>query len=186
MNPTSRRLLAVAALASLLLSGCDLDVLSSDDPKLEAPPTEEVAAVPEALSVGDTFEGDVLTTVVAVAKGGDPSWTSPGDGYDWLWANVRTCVPASGSTTEIGWYQWAVTGTDGGWYPADLDYDDDRPTNQFPRFLELTPGDCREGRVLIPVPVEAELITVVNADQSGQPQGTWLLDDSDAQADAGE
>ena len=31
--------------------------------------------------------------------------------------------------------------------------------------------------MLIPVPVEAELIAVVNADQSGQPQGTWLIDD---------
>ncbi len=186
MKPTSGRLLAVAALASVVLAGCDLDALSSADPKLEGPPSATADGYPNALSVGDTFEGDVLTTVIAVAKGGAPSWPSAGEGYDWLWANVRTCVPASGTTTEIGWYQWAVSGTDGGWYPADLDYDSDRPTNQFPRLRELTPGDCREGRVLIPVPVEAEVIAVINADESGQPQGTWLIDDADAQADAGE
>lgn len=186
MKPTSGRLLVGAASASMLLTGCELDALSSEDPKLEAPPTEVAEAYPNALSVGDAFEGDVLTTVLAVATGGAPSWPPAGEGYDWLWANVRTCVPASGSATEVGWYQWAVSGTGGGWYPADLDYDSNRPTNQFPRLLELTPGDCREGRVLIPVPVDAEVIAVVNADQSGEPQGAWLIDDADAQADAGE
>ena len=185
MRPASLRLAAGTALTAALLSGCGLDALSEDEPPLEAPPTEAGDAYPDALSVGDSFEGDAVTTVIAIAKGGDPSWPEAGDGYDWLWANVRTCIPTSGSTTEVGWYQWAAVATDDGWYPADLDYDSDRPTNQLTRLIELTPGDCREGRVLIPVPDEAEVIALVNADQSGQPQGTWLVD-ADAQADAGE
>ena len=132
MRPASFRFLAGTALTAALLTGCDLDALSSEDPKLEAPPTEAGAAYPDALAVGDTFEGDALTTVIEVAKGGDPSWLSAGDGYDWLWADVRTCVPASGTTTEIGWYQWAAAGTDGGWYATDLDYDSDTPDQPVP------------------------------------------------------
>lgn len=185
MRPASLRVAAGTALAAALLGGCDLDALSEDEPPLEAPPSETGDAYPDALSIGDSFEGGTVTTVSAIAKGGASSWPAAGDGYDWLWANVRVCVPASGSTTEVGWYQWAVVATDGAWYPADLDYASNRPTDQLTRLIELAPGDCREGRVLIPVPDEAELIALVNADQSGRPQGTWLID-ADAQGAAGE
>ncbi len=91
--------------------------------------------------------------------------------------SVRTCVPAGGSPTEVGWYQWAATGSDGGWYSADLDYDGDRPTPQYPRLDDLTPGGCAVGQILIEVPKRAELVTLVNADRSGAPQGTWVLGD---------
>ncbi len=183
VRPASLRLLAGTAVAAALLSGCGLDAFSSDEPALEAPPSDADDPYPDALAVGETYEGDVRTTVIAIARGGAPAWPNAGEGYDWLWANVRTCVPASGSATEIGWYQWAAAASDGGWFSADLDYDSDRPTNQLPQLVELAPGDCREGRVLIPVPDEAEVLAVVNADRSGRPQGTWRFDDPEEQVD---
>ena len=177
MAPSTARHLAGAALGAALLSGCGIDALSPEEPELEAPSTEAADPYPDALAVGDTHEGDARTTVIAIAEGGAPAWPAAGAGYEWWWVNLRTCVPASGAPTEIGWYQWAITDSEGGWYGADLDYAGRRPTNQLPRLLELAPGDCREGRVLVPVPDEARVIAVVNADRSGRPQGTWLYDD---------
>ena len=115
-----------------------------------------------------------------------PAWPTAGAGHSWWWVNVRTCVVASGSASEIGWYQWAIIASDGSWYAPDLDYAGNRPTNQLPRLQELAPGDCREGRVLFPIPDDAEVMAVVNADQSGEPQGTWLLDDPKEEADDSE
>lgn len=186
MRPTSARLLAGAAVAAALLTGCGLDVLSSEEPELEAPPTDADDPYSDALAVGDTYEGDVRTTVIDIALGGAPAWSAAGEGFDWLWVKARTCVVASGSPAEIGWYQWAAVASDGSWYAADLDYADNRPRDQLPRLLELAPGDCREGRVLFAVPDEVEVVAIVNADRSGEPQGTWLFDDPEEQADDSE
>ncbi len=182
MNRASRRLLGAAALAVVAtLTGCDAgEVLSSDDPDPDAATTSEPSAdaLQGALSLGETFEGETSTTVEGAVRGeGDQSWTPAGEGYEWLSVTARTCVPAGASGTEVGWYQWAATGADGGWYPADVDYGNGRPTGQYPRMAEVTPGTCVEGRLLIPVPQQAEVVTLVNADESGVPQGTWLVGD---------
>jgi len=184
MKPTSRRLLAAAALASVLLTGCDVgDVLGSDDADPDAEPSgaepdDAATDLEDALTIGDTYEGDATTTVESILRGeGDDSWLPAGDNFEWLAATVSTCVSAGGSQTEVGWYQWAVTGTDGGWYGADLDYDGERPSGRYPLLAELAPGECAEGQILIPVPRDAELITLINADRSGLPQGTWLIGD---------
>ncbi len=186
MKPATRRLLAgitVVAVLTGLLTGCNAgDLLSSDDdsgPDLVAEPSD--TTLDNALAVGETFEGATSTTLQAVTRGpGNESWVPARDDYEWLSLLVRTCVPAGGSPTEVGWYQWAATGSDGGWYSADLDYDGDLPTGQYPRLTDLTPGDCAVGRILMSVPRGAELITLVNADRSGAPQGTWLLGDAGA------
>jgi hypothetical protein len=176
MSPTARRLrglLAGAALTSLLLTGCDAgDLIDQDrsgaDPSISEP--SEPAATEGALSVGDTFDGAVSTTVETILRGeGDDSWLRAGVNFEWLSAAVRTCVSAGGSTTEVGWYQWAVTDADGAWYPADLDYDRERPTGQYPKLADLAPGECTEGRILIAVPRDA--------DRAGVPQGSWLVGD---------
>ncbi len=179
MKPSSRRRLVGAALASVLLTGCDA-VLDRDD--LDAEPSvaepDDATALEGALAIGDTYEGDASTTVEAILRGeGDGTWVPAGDNFEWLSATVTTCVSAGGSRTEAGWYQWAATGADGGWYPADLDYDLDRPVEQYPRLVDLAPGECAEGRILIPVPTDAEIVTLINASQSGSAQGTWLVGD---------
>ena len=181
MKSTSRRLLAVA-LASVLFTGCGVgDVLDSGDSGADptvAEPSDDPAGLESALPIGDTFEGDASTTVEEVIRdAGDDTWVPAGANFEWLSATVRTCVSAGGSRTEAGWYQWAATGADDGWYPADLDYDEDRPGGQYPRLVDLAPGECAEGRILIPVPIDAELVTLVNASQSGVTQGTWLIGD---------
>ena len=183
MKSVSGRVLAgsaAAAIAVLLLTGCGAgDLLSSDDP--DPAPVDEASVDPlaDALAIGDTFDGASSTTLQAVVRrAGDESWVPSRDGYEWLSLTVRTCVPAGGSPTEVGWYQWAATGSDGGWYSADLDYDGDRPAPKYPKLEDLAPGSCAEGRVLIDIPQGAELVTLVNADRSGEPQGTWLLGDA--------
>jgi len=181
MKATSRRLLAGAALASVLFTGCGVgDVLDDDadaDPTI-AEPEDDSAGTEGALAIGETFEGAASTTVETILRGeGDDSWVPAGENFEWLSATVRTCVSAGGARTEAGWYQWAATGTDGGWYPADLDYDEPRPAEQYPRLVDLEPGECAEGRILIPVPSDAELLTLVNASQSGVAQGAWLIGD---------
>lgn len=175
----SAALAAIVLAGSWGLAGCYVDVLSGEEPRIEAPPSSTVDPFPDALPVGATHEGKVVTTVIAIEHGGADTWPAAGEGYDWLWVNARVCVPVSGATTEIGWYQWAATAADGGWYPADVDYAAPRPTNQLPRLVDLVPGDCREGRVLIPVPDDAEVVAVVNADRSGEPQSVWRYDDTD-------
>lgn len=184
MKPTSRRLLAAAALASVLLTGCgvgDGSDSSDADPDAEpsvAEPDDEATDLEGALAIGDTYEGDATTTVESVLRGkGGDSWVPAGGNFEWLAATVSTCVSAGGSQTEVGWYQWAATGPDGAWYPADLDYDGEQPSDQYPLLAELAPGECAEGQILIPVPRDAELITLINADRAGVPQGTWLMGD---------
>lgn len=184
MKPTPRLAVgsACVVLASLLLTGCDAgEVLSPDDSESEpsiAKPSEPAAPTEGSLRIGETFEGATSTTVDAIARGdGGETWLTAGGNFEWLSPTVRTCVSAGGSTTEIGWYQWAATGIDGGWYPADLDYDGTEPTNQYPRLAELAPGECAKGRILIAVPRDAEVVTLINADQDGAPQGTWLVGD---------
>ena len=54
MRPAAFRFLAGTVVAAAVLSGCDLDALSKDEPPLEAPPTELEDAYPNALAVGDT------------------------------------------------------------------------------------------------------------------------------------
>ena len=188
MNP-SRRLAvgtAGAALAGLLLSSCDAgELLGSDEPDADPSISEPSEPVPaeDALSLGETFDGAASTTVESVTRGeSDESWLPAGANFEWLSAAVRSCVSAGGSTTEVGWYQWAATDADGSWYPADLDYDRPRPTGQFPQLVELAPGECAEGRVLIAVPTDAELVALVNADPAGVPQGSWLIGDPGAPA----
>lgn len=183
MKPTSRRIAgcaAGAALAIALLTGCDAGgVLGADEAEDEPSISEpsEPAEV-EGLPIGDTFDGDASTTVESIDRGeGDGTWLEAGDNFEWLSATVRTCVSAVRPTTEIGWYQWAATGADGGWYPADLDYDGDGPAGQYPRLTDLAPGECAEGLILIAVPSDAEVVALVNADQAGVPQGTWLVGD---------
>jgi hypothetical protein len=180
MKPTSRLAVGVAAVAALLLAGCDAGGdppdETEDEPSVaessEPPPTEGT------LPIGETFEGATSTRVKEIVRGdGDASWLSAGDNFEWLTPTVRTCVSAGGLPTEIGWYQWAATGIDGGWFPADLDYDDPQPADQYPRLEELAPGECAEGRILIAVPRDAEVFTLVNADQDGVPQGSWLVGD---------
>jgi hypothetical protein len=179
MKPAARRVLAgTAVVAALLLSGCDAGVLSDDESEPEVPAAEPtVAAWANALPVGDTFDGPVATTVLAVTKDSDPSWEEPGENLEWLSADVRSCIPAGGSASEVGWYQWAASGTDGGWYPADLDYAGDEPADQYPRLAELAPGECVEGRILFAIPGQAEVTVLVNADETGAAQGSWLLGD---------
>lgn len=133
---------------------------------------------PEALEIGATYDGTVSTTVTEVLRGqDDDTWAPAGEGYEWLTVGVRTCVPAGASTSQVGWYQWAATGVDGGWYAADLDYGRPFPRGQYPRLAEVVPGECVEGRVLIPVPQQAEVIALINADKFGAPQGSWLVGD---------
>lgn len=178
MKSTVCRQLVVAALACALFAGCDVgEVLDPEDTEPEPALTDPSDLPPDtALPVGETFEGDASTTVEAILRGdGADSWLPAGASFEWLSATVQTCVSAGGSTTEVGWYQWAAVGADGGWYPADLDYGRDRPVAQYPRLVDLAPGECAEGRILIPVPRDAELVTLVNASQSGAPQGTWLI-----------
>ncbi|WP_322936939.1 hypothetical protein [Nocardioides bizhenqiangii] len=174
-------LLVCAALASALLTGCDAgEVLDPEDSGAgpTATETSDAAELESALAIGETFEGAASTTVKAIFRGeGAEEWLPAGANFEWVAATVRTCVSAGGSGTEIGWYQWAATGADGGWYPADLDYDRDLPTGQYPRLTELAPGECAEGRILIAVPRDAELVTLVNSDQAGVPQGSWLIGD---------
>ena len=190
MKPAARRVLVGSAVvAALLLSGCDAgQVLSSDDDsEPDVPATEPTAAAwANALPVGDTFDGPVETTVIAVAKDGDQSWEEPGESLDWLSADVRSCIPAGGSASEVGWYQWAASGADGGWYPADLDYASDEPLDQYPRLVELAPGECVEGRILFAIPRQAEVTVLVNADETGAAQGSWLLGDVGLPVDTGE
>jgi|GEM_PF-6477654 len=179
MNRASRRLLGAATLLVVALTGCDAgEVLSSEDPEPEAAATTGPSVDPlqDALAVGETFEGATSTTVQDVARGGgDGSWTPAGEGYEWLSVTARACVPGGASGAEVGWYQWAATGADGGWYPAAVDYDNALPTGQYPRRGEVTPGTCAEGRLLVAVPRQAEIVTLVNADENGVPQGTWLI-----------
>jgi hypothetical protein len=188
MRPTLRRLAVVAAgaaTAAVVLTGCGADVLDPDDSEEDPSASEatDPAEVEEALPVGETYEGAASTTVETVDRGpGDASWLAAGANFEWLSASVRTCVSAGGSPTEVGWYQWAAEGSDGGWYPADLDYDDAQPTGQYPRLVDLVPGECTEGVVLIAVPRDAELVTLINADQTGTPQGTWAIGDVGAPA----
>ena len=181
MKPTSRRLLACTALASALLTGCGAqEVLDSEDPGAGPATTEpsEGTEAETALSIGGTSDGEASTTVESVVRGeGADAWLRAGPELEWLSTTVRTCVSAGGSTTEIGWYQWAAVGADGAWYPADLDYDRPRPTGQYPRLAELAPGECAEGRILIAIPLDAEVVTLVGADRNGVPQGTWLVGD---------
>lgn len=188
MNRASRRLLGATALAVVAtLTGCDAgEVLSADDPDPDAATTSEPSAdaLQGALSLGETSEGETSTTVEGVVRGeGDESWTPAGEGYEWLSVTARTCVPGGASSTEVGWYQWAATGADGGWYPAAIDYDNARPTGQYPRRGEVTPGTCAEGRLLVAVPQQAEVVTLVNADENGVPQGTWLVGEAGVPTD---
>lgn len=187
MKPTSRRLAVGAALTSALLTGCGVaDVLDSDESGSDAPVAEssDPTAIEGALAVGETFDdGAVSTTVKAILRGeGAESWLPAGESFEWLSATVRTCVPAGGSTAEVGWYQWAATGADGGWYPAHLDYDRPKPDGQYPQLDDVAPGECAQGRVLIAVPREAEVVALINSDQAGVPQGTWLPGDVGAPA----
>lgn len=179
MNRASRRLLAAATLAVVAFTGCDAgEVLSADDPDPEAAVTTgpSVDVLEGALAVGETFEGATSTTVADVVRSeGEESWTPAGEGYEWLSVTVRSCVPGGASGAEVGWYQWAATGADGGWYPAAIDYDNARPTGQYPQRGEVTTGTCAEGRLLVAVPQQAEVVTLVNADENGVPQGTWLV-----------
>ncbi len=181
MKPSARRALAGAALASALLTGCDVgELLDPQDTGAEPPLSEpsDEGALDAALPIGETFEGVASTTVESVLRGkGADSWLPAGANFEWLSASVQTCVSAGGARTEVGWYQWAAIGADGGWYAADLDYDRDRPAEQYPRLVDLAPGDCAEGRILIPVPRDAELVTLTNASPSGVAQGSWLIGD---------
>ena len=183
MKPTSRRLAARtagAALASVLLVGCDVGgVLGSDeadDPSISEP--TDPSELEDGLAIGETFDGDASTTVESIVRGdGESTWLDPGETFEWLVPTVRTCISAVRPATEIGWYQWAAQDADGGWYPADLDYDEPEPSGQYPRLEDLAPGECAEGRVLIAVPRDAEVVALINADRSGKPQGTWLVGD---------
>jgi hypothetical protein len=187
MKPTSRRIAGCTAgaagtvLATFLLTGCDVgEVLGADEAEDEPSISEpsDSAEVEGALAIGDTFDGEASTTVESIIRGeGDETWLEAGDNFEWLSPTVRTCVSAVRPTTEVGWYQWAATGADGSWYPADLDYDDAQPADQYPRLTDLAPGECAEGRILIAVPSEAEVVALINSDQSGTPQGSWLVGD---------
>lgn len=182
MNQTSGRLLAGAALGSLLLTGCESgEELDPDYADSDTVATDATDALADALTVGETFEGDASTTVEALIRGpGADAWLRAGADYEWLAVTATTCLSAAESVTEVGWYQWAAVDADGDWYPADLDYDNERPTRQYPMLDDVAPGSCAAGRILIPIPEDAELVSVVNADRSGEPQGTWLVGEAGA------
>ncbi len=182
MKSTSRRLLAVA-LASVLFTGCGVgDVLDSGDSGADptvAEPSDDPAGLEGALPIGDTFEGDASTTVEEVIRdAGDDTWVPAGDelrvalGHR---AHLRLGrrVEDRGGLVPVGRHRRRrrlvprrprlrrATG----------------PAGQYPRLVDLAPGECAEGRILIPVPIDAELVTLVNASQSGVTQGTWLVGD---------
>ena len=163
------------------LTGCDVgDALDSEDPGAEPTSTEVVGARgPEnALPVGETFDGAASTTVTAIARGeGDDLVVAGRRQLRLVVGTVRTCVSAGGSTTEVGWYQWAATGVDGGWYPADLDYDRRPADRAVPAVADLTPGALPRGADPDRGPRDAEVVTFVNADQDGVAQGSWLVGD---------
>lgn len=136
------------------------DATATQDPVGEQSPVEptptETVPVPDpeqSLAVGETFEGEQLsTTLLQTRTIKPPAELEANPEEAWFGIRVRSCLQADAPPSErLRRSAWLASDEAGGNYVGAKSPWEDFPAEQFPTS-PLEPGACSLGWVLIPVP----------------------------------
>jgi len=117
---------------------------------------------------GDPFQPGLKleATVFSVDQNSVPNAPKPGENDHWVAVDVETCLkhPYLGGTFAVSWNDWLVIADDTTRYDsAQLsELNNDLPTPAYPISKQpLGVDKCSRGWVMFPVPVGAEITTVM-------------------------
>lgn len=185
-----RRWGSAAAAASLLLlvAGCGSDRAATTEDTASPSPSESPSKSAEtptnnvgdnALQVGQWREGSDIRSqvqkVIQPAKTQPPDFLSGAD-RDGALLQIRMCSrPKTSEPAPIGSYNWYAYDADGGEYtPNSSSWENWPPQPQFPSEVNLGPGRCATGWILLSVPRDTKL-ALVSLGQGADAVAEWKI-----------
>lgn len=142
----------------------------------EAASTES-APSGDLLKVGDTVTSSTGSMTLLAAK--DPA---PGENYDepsagmrFVSVHIEQCSDAGESSTFVS--EFVFIDKDGGEYSSDRTMHG-WPTPAFPQFIDLAPGDCKQGWMALELKGKVEFKSIIYRLATGETIGEWELSEA--------
>lgn len=193
------RLLICAVLAALVLTGCSS---GDDDPEADIAPTadpsptelfEPAPAEPSqseepfapnlgdtALTVGEMRDGrDVNTTLLDVKFPLPPEseFSAPEPGQSYMGLRINQCLsedydgePAYSSHPD----EWSAVTRSGVEYSGGTLSDQDWPAPKFPELVEMIPGRCLKGWIVLQVPAKLRFQSLLWRPGRASAAAEWI------------